>query len=571
MRKIYIFLFAGIILPAAIFAQATDKPAEKTGISPELRDKAVKFLRATSNDVAALRTPENRLGLNAELANLMWFHDEKESRQMFGSVIADFRQLLAQLDSQITAMSVTASDVGENMPFFGGSNSQKAQFSRKFYKAVGVRSQIAQSLAERDAVLAYEFFDSTAQAISNPELRKLLVAQDPYIEAKILQKVAEQDPDKTLSLARKTLAKGFNGETLEILKKLYEKSPEKGAEFGADVIAKVKSEPVKPETFYLLNAVLQLGVNNLNEIKDKSGTKPIFPESGLRDLAGVLAQEILKLGEEAVNYDVGAFVENIAKFQPDRAAAMRRKFLGNEDKPIPSGSPQGEIEISAPSPEVAPTPDAKDKLEENIKNLENKQLPEEERKAIIAEARRIIGQNLERGEKLSALGVLAMQVAAGGDKELAAEILSDTETLVNRQPKSYKDFLEIWMLVGGYAQTDANRAFPMLEDTIYRLNDTIAAFIKVGEFMDVSGDMIEDGEVQISSFGGEMTRGLLGGLDGADETILALADADFERTAGLTDKFSQPEVRVLARMLILRSILGKIAPPSEVEKKADAS
>ena len=164
---------------------------------------------------------------------------------------------------------------------------------------------------------------------------------------------------------------------------------------------------------------------------------------------------------------------------------------------------------------------------------------------------------------MTALTVLATKVGILGDKKLAASILSDTETLVSRQPKSYRDFLEIWMLVGGYAQVDANRAFPMLEDTIYRLNDTIAAFIKVGEFMDVGGEMIEDGEVQISSFGGEMTRELLGNLGGSDATINALATADFDRTAAVTDKFSQPEVRVLARMLILRSVLGKITPPND--------
>ena len=33
---------------------------------------------------------ENRVSFNAELASLMWFHDEKEAKAMYGGVVADF-------------------------------------------------------------------------------------------------------------------------------------------------------------------------------------------------------------------------------------------------------------------------------------------------------------------------------------------------------------------------------------------------------------------------------------------------------------------------------------------------
>ena len=566
MQKLITFLLFGLLLPAAIFAQATEKTPDKSGISPELRDKAVKFLRATTNDVANLRTPENRLGLNAELANLMWFHDEKEARQMFGAVITDFRQLLIQLDSQISALSVSANDVGETMPFFSGADTEKAKFSHKFYKAVGVRRQIALSLAENDAILAYEFFDTTAQAISNPELRQLLTAQDSGIEAQLLQKIAEQDPDKALAYGRKTLAKGYNPALLEVLKKIYTKDAGKGTAFAAEIVGKIKSETIKPEMFYQVSSILEAGAENLAEIKDKPGTKPMFSESDLRDIANLLAQAILQLGDDGINYASEEYISNIERFQPNRAAQIRKKLFPQSDN-----SPgRGTAMISAPTVAAAAPPappDPEKQLEDNLKNLENKQLPPEEREKIIAEARRIIAQNEDRSQKLTALTLLAMQAVKFGDKSLAADILRDTESLVNQQPKNYRDFMEVWMLVGGYAQVDANRAFPLLEDAIYRLSDTIGAFIKVGEFMDVGGDMIEDGEVQISGFGGEMTRDLLGSLGAADGTILALAQADFDRTAALTDKFSQPEARVLARMLVLRAILGNIADG----KKEDGS
>ena len=69
------------------------------------------------------------------------------------------------------------------------------------------------------------------------------------------------------------------------------------------------------------------------------------------------------------------------------------------------------------------------------------------------------------------------------------------------------------MLASGYANADPEKAFPILEDTIGRANEILAAFVKVGEFMDANEEMIQDGEVQVGAFGGQMVRGLTGELN----------------------------------------------------------
>ncbi|MEO8073526.1 MAG: hypothetical protein ABI686_09785 [Acidobacteriota bacterium] len=133
--------------------------------------------------------------------------------------------------------------------------------------------------------------------------------------------------------------------------------------------------------------------------------------------------------------------------------------------------------------------------------------------------------------------------------------MDESRAMVNLQPKNYMDFMQVWLLASGYAQVDADKAFPFLEDAIFRLNDTISAFVKVGEFIDVNGDMIEDGEIQVGSFGGDISRELLRNLGATDTTIRSLAVADFARTRALTNKFDRPEARILAKMLVLRGIL----------------
>ena len=56
-----------------------------------------------------------------------------------------------------------------------------------------------------------------------------------------------------------------------------------------------------------------------------------------------------------------------------------------------------------------------------------------------------------------------------------------------------------WMLAAGYAESDPEKAFPILEEAIGRANDLISAFITVGEFIDVTEEMISEGEVQVGS------------------------------------------------------------------------
>jgi hypothetical protein len=122
------------------------------------------------------------------------------------------------------------------------------------------------------------------------------------------------------------------------------------------------------------------------------------------------------------------------------------------------------------------------------------------------------------------------------------------------------------MLAGGYAELDTEKAFPILENTIYRLNDTISAFIKVGEFIDVSGSMIQNGEVQLGMFGGRLTKDLTGTLGNSNQILLNLARVDFDRTRDLANKFERPEIQIMAKLLILRSVLEeKIKKNAQME------
>ncbi|MDQ3750629.1 MAG: hypothetical protein M3367_16675 [Acidobacteriota bacterium] len=577
-RNLFLSLVLFLFLVQLNFSQTIEtnrvETNKKDEISVELRKESVALLRETSVEVNSLRTLGNRISFSAELASLMWFNDEKEARTMFQTVINDFQQLLTEYDAQLTSFGVAP----EMADVYSTDTSAKTQITRKFFKAVSVRQQIAKAIAEHDPQLAFEFFTDTAAAISNPTFRKQIESTDAYFETRLLNSIAEKNVDTALKLGRKTLAKGFNYELINLLKKVYEKDEEKGVSFAEDIVSKLKSDSSKPDGFYYLSRVLNTGIENLTAIKAKPNKRPMFSEQSLRDLAELLAQEILKR-EDVEGSEISSYLNDIERFLPARATQIRQKFEIRNKKVSVNSKGVALVANSngnmLPPDEVPPPPmspsvsvksgeDNKKKLADRLQNLGTKKLSEDERKKVVEESRKIIAETVDRDQKLLALSTLALRIAKLGDKELASAIMKDAQNLLNLQPKNYREYIEIWMLVSGYAQIDAEKAFPILETTVFRLNDTISAFVKVGEFIDVSGDMIDDGEIQVGSFGGEMTRGMLGSLGASDSTVRNLAAADFTRTKSLTNKFERQEVRILAKMLILRAVL---ANKSEVREE----
>lgn len=566
-------LFVQAVFPQTVETKKTDEFSEET------RKQAVELLRETAGDVNNLRSLENRISFSSEVASIMWFHDEQEARVMYQSVISDFKQLLFQYDSQLNAMGDAKEDYYGGGGFLGGEMNEKAKLMRKLQKAVSVRQQIVASIAEHDPQLALDFYDASLNSITNAEFRQRF-AGDAYFVTRLLTEIAQKDPNKAAEFGRKSLANGINYQHIELLKKIYAKDVDKGAEFAEEMAKKLKDATSDSEEYYMLGTVLQVGADNLAKAK-KDNKKPMFTEQTLRDLTEVLAQLLLKSGEpRGMEY-----IELIEKFSPSRAVQIRarnnnRNSLSNRSGYASNAVPRiyaaNAANVSANSASVTSNKDSAANAEEvpseedlmkNITNLQNKDLAKEEREKVITKARKIISSLPGRQAKIFALSSLASQIYKVGDKDLAAEIMREAEGLVNLQPKNYQDYIEVWLLINGYAQSDASKAFPILEDAVSRINDTLNAFVKVAEFIDVQGEIIDDGEVQVGAFGGSMVREITNGLGQTDSVLRNLAKADLVRTRAVTNRFDKPEIRVLAKMLVLRAVFGETQKTEKAEEE----
>ncbi len=575
LTKLFPTLAILIALTTQMFGQVlTDK---KPTDDPEaLKKDAVAFLRETMADVNNLRTLENRISFSAELAGLMWFHDEKEAKSLYLTAFGNFRELLMQYDMQMNAFGEPEGEEDQPYSYRGGmfgDVSDKSRLMRRFQTAMQVRQQISMSLAEHDAELAFQFYFDSLQAISNPTFRKQMESRDEYFENQLLAEIAKTNAAKATEFAKKAIKDGVNYQHIDLLKKIYAKDPEKGADLASAMLSKLKSDKLESDNFWVVSSFLGLAGDSFEASQKEGGKKPMLTQADLRDLAEAFAQAILNDTSEAGN-GLG-YVSTIEKYSPSRANQIRAKFksqntgsgrygggsnrayaanvMANAANAVASAAnSNGRAERERQDREKA-----EKELAENVGKLANKQLPKEEREKIVAQARKILMLTPGKDKKIVGLSTLAATVARAGDKELAAEIMKEAQALVNPQPKNYQDFLLTWMLASGYAEAEPEKAFPLLEETIQRANDTLSAFIKVGEFIDVAGEMIDDGEVQVGAFGGSMVRGLTSELGMADATLRTLAKADFRKTRDLTSRFDRSEVRILAKMMILRAVLGE--------------
>lgn len=566
-QKLIVLIF--VLCSQFAFAQKADDP--KTNEEAEkLKVKAVEFLRETSQDLGRMRSIENRISFSAELASLMWFYDEKEAKVMFGSTINDFNFLLAQYDAQMNMQQMPVDE--DAAPGFLFGMAARSPVERKFRIALAVRQQIAMSVAEHDPELAYNFFLSSASLISNPKFRAETEGSDKNFEFQLMKQIAETNTAKAAKFAMTSIKNGIDGNHVELLRKIYAKDPEQGVEFGAAILSRIKSDKESVKGLYVFSSLLSFGSDNLQASQKPAGKKVVFSRNDLRDLADQFAQVLLDGKDEDTQYSALGFVEQIDKFAPGRGAQIRAKYarpnMGSGRGNALSNSANAAANVmriaSASRANSNTAGDAgleqrqlaEKQLAEDMKRF-GKELPKEERDKVVANARKIIATTPGKDRKIIALSALAAQVAKAGDRELADQIMLDAERLINPQPKNYQDFLYTWMVSSGYAEANPDKAFPMIENMIYRANETISAFVKVAEFIDVNEEMVDDGEVQVGMFGGSMIRGMTANVGIANSTLASLAKADFAKTKALTNSFDRVEIRVLAKMLILRAVLDK--------------
>lgn len=577
--KFPLSLFLALLLCLSLVGRAqTEKPLTPEDKKAKLQESAVAFLRETYSDVGNMRLLENRISFTSELASLLWYKDQKNAAAMFGSAISDFKQLLALYDGQMNAFGPKSDEDADPMaglPFMG-EPTDRGQIEKKFRNALGVRQQIAMSIAEHEPELAYNFFYDSVSVISNPEFRKQIESSDSSCEHKLISRIAETNTKQAVELGKRSLAKGFGSAHVALLRRLYTKDPEKAIEFGQAVLSLLKGTSIDKLPDSQTAELLRFGSENLEKSKVGSSKKSVYSESELREIAELLARLLLNPSEVSDTYAAISYANAIEKVLPSRAAQIRAKYATKTDNgrdsdratstggaPPPYNGPVSVSGTGSNSGTISPAVKARMEQQEkdrealeDAKKLGTAELPKEERDKIIAKSREILGRTKSKTQKIAGLSALATSIAKLGDKKLAGEIMLEAEQLVVRQPKNYLDLMNAWAFGTGYLAVDSDKAFQVFDDVVFKTNDLVAAGVKIAEFVDVNEEVIADGEFQVGAFGGQMIQTFTRSAGIADSAIKVMIDADFDKTKALTNRFDRTELRILAKVMVLRTILG---------------
>ncbi|HLF84225.1 MAG TPA: hypothetical protein VI837_08635, partial [Blastocatellia bacterium] len=156
-------------------------------------------------------------------------------------------------------------------------------------------------------------------------------------------------------------------------------------------------------------------------------------------------------------------------------------------------------------------------------------------------------------ERLSLLLQFAGNLQADNPK-LALQLLDEARALVTRRATNYGQFEAQVNVAHAYAALDPARSFDTLEPGINQINELLSAAATLSGF---EVNIFKDGELPLKG-GGSLTGLVM--RYGAE--LASLARTDFERAQVMTERFQLAEPRILARLTMVRGVLGVTAMDS---------
>jgi hypothetical protein len=161
-------------------------------------------------------------------------------------------------------------------------------------------------------------------------------------------------------------------------------------------------------------------------------------------------------------------------------------------------------------------------------------------------------------ERAIAMAEIATALTEKGEKKIARQLLDEAAGLVNYRAKNIKQLGAQLLVVQAYARLAPERSLTMLEPIVDQLNELLAAAVTLGSFI-LDEEVMREDEIRMEVF----TTMLPYVAQTFMPDLRTLAVTDFDRTRALAERFQRDEVRMMARLLVVHSILGEpFRPPS---------
>lgn len=547
----------------------------------ELEKKTLALLNDLASSAYSLKLPENRIFVLTSAADLLWTFDEKRARNLYWEAI-----------NSLGLIATPSRRTGETM-----SREERIKAQQAYLSVYSLRRTLLRQVAHRDPQLALEMLRATRQPPPKDSKPESSFPDDSRLEQDIATEVAARDPAYALQLARESLGKGLSFELLRLIQQLNEKDSEKASQFAAEVITKLRPTNVAAD-FRASTIAIQFLQNS--RMPDPTG--PVAnPADGLkilrlsdeqkRELVDILTNAALSASANSnLIFYIPQVMEEIQQFFPERRLAVEQKVAAfNETLPkrmrdqntfndlIRRGNPEEIVRRAASESELdrlalykqaaimavaRGTADSfrdlvskeikdDDEREKVLERLDAEQISLAAHRKQIDELKDLLPRIRRKEERARAMVETALILKEQGEDAAAVALLDEAAAMIKADWKSETQTNALLTLLSAYALIDPPKAFALAERTIDQANSQISMLLLLDRV--VKTGAVKKGEITLEQ-AGVMPLDLL--LFKYGKGVAALAKTDFIRTRALADRFERSELRVMARLLIVKGILS---------------
>jgi hypothetical protein len=586
-----IFLCTTLLLvaPCATRAQ-TPAPEDKSAAEAaraQLESKALRLVDEIGDEAQGLKLAQNRVTVQVAVADLLWPHDEKRARAIFGEAMAS----LAAVNSSISA-----------------DDPRREQLIQETFN---LRAELMRAVAQHDPQLALDFLRATRPASAPTWNRNYYQTdQETQLEGSLAEQVAARDPRQAMKIADDILARGLSGQLSNVLERMRANDPADAAKLAAEIAQKIRATDLKANfeaanlAAYLLGATRPADVSAPNNLAglQRGGRAPVaLDDQTRRDLLGQLVNAALAPndprggnGPQVLLNSLQQFMPDIEKYMPTQAQALRsrRAQAGRANLPqqqyqnaMQAASVDAMLEAAAKaSPEMrdqiygaaawrALTEGASERARQIItEHVENPQqraqlLNQFDQQAFsraanagdIGQARALLSRFARPEQQARMLMQLANAVAARGNAEGARRLLDEVWSQVGGRAKDQVQFNTQLEVARAYARFAPDRAFEIVDTATDRINELLAAASVVDGFGQQSFEQqesFEQDELKAQSYTWTSLVNQCG------VALSALARKDFDRSLSSADRLQRLETRLNARLAVARGALSPNALPN---------
>lgn len=594
-----LLLFIGLSAAPNVSAQVDEK--EKARKELERRQQLERNTLALLDEIVAgawsLKLPENRSFVLATAADLWWTHDEKRARALFWEALNTLNLPTAALDDA-AAKDAPQSDSSKPATTKGPIKEQTQSLSR-YYEVFAKRRDFLIRVAQRDSQLALDMLRTTRQPPPRQVDGAFRLQNENDLEQEIANAAAAHDPKRALQIARESLAKGISLQLLNLLFRLNQQDQSAASELARDIIAKLDTEDLG-KSVELLVVATQLLSQTRNDSTQPGESPPATLSWKPLKLDDEQKQSIVDMVIEAalsatadgsIMHNIRVILPEIEQFAPDQAARVKAKLsdwtrtLNQEqrdwltyntlfDTATPeqmikaadkmSGEPREGLYREAVI--KAAMRDGSDSLrefinsqigDESVKNdliesLNEEQIYSAANRGKTEELQKLLPLIRLKEQRALAMSELAILLEKQGKHDEAVKLLDDARPLVKVDLASQKQSDALLAVLMAYALVEPDKAFALVEPIIDRANEDVSRLLLLAKI--VKSGVIRNGEIILNHPQLPIDYSMFKYSAG----IVALGKSDFVRTKALADRSQRNELRMLARIMLVRAVLRNL-------------